>query len=344
MANSFLSRLINNSEDISEEAYFGFMHKILNNELGSSEVIAFITALSAKRLNRCDIVPFVRFIHNVSPLKKINKSNEAINIVGTGGGLPTFNISTTAAFVASAAGATVLKNGSHSYTSKCGSIDVLRKLGLNINLTQENFEKMVNEIELGFVGPDFYAPLLKRIAIMIQPLTIKEIGGYINTIGPLLCPFKVKKQLTGVNSMAMVELMAQAMSELKFNDSIVCWAEIGMDELSSIGNNYILKVGDKNGITVVSSDKLGFQYCNPGNLKGGDTNCNAELIMQILTGKIRDEKRETVALNSAYVLLLSEKVNDISDGIELSFETIDNGKAYKKLKNTIEFSRDNARR
>ncbi len=197
MNDSFLKKIIRNSDDISIEDYFSFLQKVIENKADKSEVIAFVAALSAKPLRVKDLVYFVRFIESVSPPKEILNSNQAINIVGTGGGIATFNISTTSAFIASAAGAKVLKSGSYRYNSQSGSLDVLTALGLNIHLNLQALEKMLAETGIGFINPNMYSPLLRRLAIAILPLELKDIGGFINTIGPLICPVHVKGQIRG---------------------------------------------------------------------------------------------------------------------------------------------------
>lgn len=338
MQNSFLQKIICNSDDISQEEYFYFLRMILDNKIDKCEVISFMSALSAKPLNLNDILCFVRFVESISPRKRVINSDQAINIVGTGGGLSTFNISTAAAFVASTAGAKVLKSGSYSYNSQSGSLDVLQALGINTNLDTSGMEQMLEETGIGFVNPNMYSFLLRRLAISILPLKLKTIGRFVNTIGPLICPVQVKGQITGVSDLSTFELMSKAMSTLKLHNSIVVWAEIGLDEFSSFGKCHVANIGNAIQKRVIEPKQHGFHLNDVSNLRGGTPSYNAEFIRAIFQNKVKNEARDIVILNSAYLLIQAEVVDNIRDGIDFSLEVLISGKVSKQLEKSIAFT------
>lgn len=340
MGGTFLRNLIENPEYTRQEEYSEFLVHLYDGKVSSAEAAAFIAVLSARDPSADDIARFVRSVHAISPPVKINASDRAVNIVGTGGGISTFNISTTAAFVASAAGATVIKSGSPGYKSKCGSVDVLRALGLNLHLSMGKFEEMVDRVGIGFVNPDFYSPVLKRMAIMIQPLKIKEIGRFINIVGPLICPIEVAGRLIGVAGSALMESTAEAVRKLGIRNTVICRAEIGLDELSSLGTNHIRSVNCTwIPSSVFSARSFEFPDFESHNLAGGDPSANAKIMKAILKGSIKDARRDTVVLNSALMLCLAKRASDISEGITLSAESIENGSAYNKLDQCLSFCR-----
>lgn len=342
MSSLFLKKWINNPNTISQEEYDSFLNTIWENRIHRGRVIAFLAALSAKPINLTDVIAFVKFIATVSPRKRMICSDRAINIVGTGGGLSTFNISTASAFVACSAGAMVLKSGSHGYTSKCGSLDVLKALGLNVRLNEDSMEKMVEEIGIGFVNPEMYSPFLKRLAMSIFPLDIKEIGQFINTIGPLLCPVDVHGQITGVNSPKACEILCSAMQILEMTNSIVSWSEIGIDEVSAIGKSHLFHIGKKTTRQIVDASYHGFYLFDEKHLQGGSPEYNAEMIQSIFQGKLTNEALDVVLINSALILVLAGTVADIDEGIRASRDAIIGGRVLRKLRLSIEFANDHA--
>lgn len=337
---SLLREIIRNNSTIEPEEYHSFLTEVLHNRANKPTLIALLAALSAKSLNTNDVINFVDFIEKEAPKRSLSVSDKVINIVGTGGGISTFNVSTTTTFVAAAAGAMVLKSGSHSYNSQCGSLDVLSKLGINVNLNDQGLQAMIEELNIGFVSPKMYPPLLRRIAVSIMPLTLKEIGGFINMIGPLLCPFHVRGQICGVSSFDYIDVFATALQKRGMHNSIAVWSEIGMDEFSAIGLNHYATINQIIDKEVLDPRQYGMKHINPLELSGNSPSENAAIMESVLKQDKPTAAQDTVVLNAAFILKLSGQCTSIKDAILLAKETIDSGSAYKLLKNTIEFSND----
>lgn len=337
---SLLREIIRNKTGIKYEEYADYLNSLLDDRSKKSTLTALMAALSAKPLNIDDIVNLVKFVEHESPKQDLSVSDKVINIVGTGGGIASFNISTTATFVAAAAGAMVLKSGSYSYNSKCGSLDLLAKLGINLNTSRESLESMLEELNIGFVSPQMYPPVLRRIAVSVIPLTLREIGGIINTIGPLICPFRVHGQICGVRSHQLVPLFAQALQSLEMKNSISVWSEIGLDEFSAIGINHYSMVKEQLTTHRFDPAEFAMNHSNPVEISGGTPEQNIEIMHSILKGKDTTAARDTVVVNAAFMLLLSGQYQSIQDAIIAAKSAINSGSAFQLLQNVIEFSHD----
>lgn len=335
-----LRRIIRNDQHISSEDYLDLFSTALAARDNKSLLAALLATLSAKPFNVRDAVHFVRFIEQHTPKRTLSVSDQVVNIVGTGGGIPSFNISTTATFVAAAAGAMVLKSGSYSYNSRCGSLDVLAQLGIDLNLDESSLERMLKTVNIGFVSPRMYPSLLRRMAISIMPLTLREIGGFINTVGPLICPFKVKGQICGVRSMDLVQPFAQALHALEIKNSISVWSEIGLDEFSAIGKSHLARVDDEISESIFDPTQLGIHHNDPSALRGGTPQENAELIKLILDNRGPEAARDTVVLNAAFVLLAAGQSTTHGEAIEQARMAISTGAARDLLRQVTTFTKD----
>lgn len=338
-----LRRIIRNDSEISESEYFSLFSAAIFERNQKHVLPVLLAALSAKPLNLNDITAFVRFIEKETPKRHLSVSNEAVNIVGTGGGLPTFNISTTATFVAAAAGAKIIKSGSYSYNSQCGSLDLLQHLGFNLNQDEQSLQHMLEELNIGFVSPGMYSSVLRRIAVSAIPFTLREIGGFINSLGPLLCPFHVKGQICGVRHTSLIDTFAQAFLSLGIDNSIIASSEIGLDEFSAIGKNHAAKI--KNGIIfreTFSPEDFGFHYSDINLLQGGTPEVNAGIMRTLLKSGSPSAARDTVILNAAYLLIVAGKYSTPLDAVQAAREAIVSGNAYRLLQRATEFSHDHA--
>lgn len=308
-----------------------YLQKLETNQVTQQQSLEFLKTMHEQVQNYENNVCFIKHIKKLYPNRITKRSDVAVNIVGTGGGRSTFNISTTSAFVAAAAGAVVIKSGSSSYTSKCGSLDLLKALKINVDVSYEQFENMLNEIGIGFVNPTWYPPILRRLAVTIFPETFKSAGGYINVMGPLLAPVQVGARIIGVKSKELIDPMAEAVHQLELGTAIICWSDVGIDEFCSIGCNYFRRV-NKDGIGPLETDIFQSGGMNKfSDLEGGSPVENAAITKGILSGTIKGVKLDTVLRNAAFILLLSEKVDNLEKGMSIAAKAIENGLAIEKL-------------
>lgn len=339
-----LRRIIRNELDISESDYSSLFSTAILERDNKSLLAAVLAALAAKPLNLNDVIHFVKFIEQQTPKRHLSVSARAVNIVGTGGGLATFNISTTATFVAAASGATVIKSGSYSYNSQCGSLDLLNHMGFNINQDEQSLERMLEELGIGFVSPKMYSPILRRMAISALPLTLRDLGGFINTVGPLLCPFHVRGQICGVRDFDFIDIFAQAFAALGRGNSIVAWSEIGLDEFSAIGKSYFARVNSCIDREEINPNDYGMHHTDLNQLAGGSPVINAAIMESVLKDPAPSAAKDTVVLNAAFLLLLAGTHNSLFDAVAHAQVTLASGAAYRLLHQAIEFSHDCAAR
>jgi anthranilate phosphoribosyltransferase len=330
---ALVRRLIDGA-GLDETLTLAFMSGVVAGRLAAAEVSAVLTALACRPPCERDMRLFVGCHRALFPPCVLEGAGGAVNVVGTGGGLVTFNVSTATAFVASAAGARVVKSGSGSYRSGCGSLDVLRALGIEVDVSCDRFQHRLAAIGLGFVPPRLYSPLLRRLAVGVQPLALSLVGGFLNAVGPLLCPVRVDRYVVGVMSPGLLEPMARTMRALGHQDGLVCWSEIGMDELSPIGRSHVIDLGSGER-QVVDAERFGFRDAAFATLQGGGPPENARIIRGVLAGEITDVRAATVLMNSAAVLQTAKVVGSLADGIALSREVVARGLAAEQLDRMI---------
>jgi anthranilate phosphoribosyltransferase len=334
-------RKIISDQSIDDIEFHEFLDQVFSDKNQKLSVVALITALSSKPPRLSDILSFVDYVESDTPKSTLNIDGKIINIVGTGGGISTFNISTTAAFLAAATGTKVLKSGSFAYNSRSGSLDLLRELGIPLEQSIEGVESMLDELNIGFVGAHLYPTRLRRLAATILPLSLKDIGGFVNLIGPLLCPFHVHGQICGVRNRSLIPIFQTALLARGIKNSITVWGEEGLDEFSAVGKSYYRFTASDLTDTVFDPQTHDICHANISELSGGTCAENAEITRSILKYESRSEAAcDTVIINSAFMLLLGGTVDSIEDGMSLARDTLRNGDGYQLLQHVREFSLD----
>ncbi|MBL4932866.1 anthranilate phosphoribosyltransferase [Clostridium paridis] len=254
---------------------------------------------------------------------------------GTGGDCSgTFNISTTNSFLLAAAGVKVAKHGNRSISSKSGSADLLKSLGVNINLPKEGIEKLLEDIGIVFLFAPNMQPKFKKIMQVRRDLKIPTI---FNILGPLANPFILESQLLGVYKKDLIKPIAEALKSMG-RTGIVVNGEDRLDEGTLTGETY-LGIISKDSIEyrTITPESLGFKRISLEDIRGGEPEFNRIISLDVLSGK-KGPCRDTVVFNGALGLLAANKVSSIEEGISLSEELIDSKKALTKLNELIEGS------
>jgi anthranilate phosphoribosyltransferase len=340
---TFIRRFIHDAEGIAPEEYASFLGEVLVNAEWRSELIALLSAASARPFSAYVATRFVEAIIGATPRVALPEAESAVNIVGTGGGRATFNISTTAAFVAAAAGARVLKSGSPAYNSRSGAIDVLRSLGVLFEAKPDHVAECLSRYNLAFAPPSAYPPVLRRMAITLMPLNLRDIGAIVNMIGPMLCPYKVGAQLIGVASESMLRPYADALNACGVSRAWVVHAEICMDELCSLSRNHVLVVGAQESATLNPAE-LGCVSRDPDALNGGSPQDNARIVEAILAGKGSIPQQETVALNAAATLVLAGREPNYAAAYRRCLDVLKRGEALGTLASLRQYAHEQVSR
>jgi len=334
-----LIETLTNGLDLSSTSAQWAMNEILQGETDIAQIKEFLLALKTKGETAEEVNAFVGAMYQHSA--PINIAERAVDTVGTGGdGFNTINISTTAAIVAAAAGAKVVKHGNRAATSKSGSADLLEALGVNIDLVGEGVETVFREVGIGFCFAPKFHPAMRFAAPARKELGVPTI---FNILGPLANPAKPKAAAIGVANDRMHLLMAQVLSA-KGVDGFVFRGDDGLDEISLATTTSVLTIGQGE----ISSDlidptEFGISKAPITDLVGGDAQFNANVSRAIFNGEA-GAPRDAVALNAAAAIAaykgefaksLSERMRD---GYADAIKAIDSGAATALLENWVTVS------
>jgi len=305
----------------------------------------FLTALAKKGETTGEIAAFARALRDKSilpPLDAETRIREILDVVGTGGDrLSTFNISTTVALVAAAAGVLVAKHGNRASTSPIGSADVMEALGIPFDLGPEDAVHSLHRHNFAYFFAPKYHPAFRHIIPARKLCAERGQPTIFNFLGPLLNPARPTAMLVGVPRPDLCEPLAQVLQSLGVRRAmVVCGAvrdESGslrhLDELSPLGPTTIAEFYQEHAVacSTLSPELFPLQPATLADLRGGDRETNAGIIRRILRGEERGPKRDAVLLNAAAALFIAGKTKSLIAGWELAAETIDSGKAAGKL-------------
>ena len=271
------------------------------------------------------------------------RSREILDVCGTGGDkLNTFNISTTVAIVAAAAGITVAKHGNRAITSQAGSADVLEALGIPVTLTPEQAARSLRDQQFAFFFAPHYHPAFQHIAPARKRCAERGHRTIFNILGPLLNPARPSAQLLGVPRPELCEPLAQVLQRLGARRVMAVSGSTGagyLDELSTIGLTTIAEYYQDRGFhgSLLDAENFGLPKARLEDLRGGNRLENACTLREIFTGQIEGAKRDAVLLNAAAALFVGGKAKSLTEGIELAAEIIDSRKALAKLDALIQY-------
>lgn len=319
---------------LSEAEAYEMMCEILSGNLSGEKIAGLLTALRAKGETRDEVVGFVKAMREFAV--KIETDREVVDTCGTGGdGAHTFNISTTAAFIAAGAGVPIAKHGNRSVSSKCGSADVLDALGVNISMTPEQVKQAVEKVGIGFCFAPLYHQSMKYAAPVRRELGVRTV---FNMLGPLLNPFSAKRQVIGVFAPELTEFFAQILQSVGGEHIFILHGKDGLDEFTLCDETILTEL--KNGVIhtrFVTPEDFGFKRAEAKDLVGGEKEENAQILKAILDGA-DGPKRDISVLNAGLAIASSGLVNSLEDGIAKATESIDSGNARKKLDELVKFS------
>jgi len=313
------------------------MEEIMEGKVTPAQLGAFITALRIKGETADEITGLARVMR--AKAIPVPIAEPVIDVVGTGGDyLNTFNISTTAAFVAAGAGLKVAKHGNRAISSHCGSADVLEALGIKIGLGADAVARCSETGGIGFMFAPIFHPAMKYAAAPRQEIGIRTV---FNILGPLTNPAKAEYQVLGVPNEELGEKIASALHRLGTKHSLVVHGVDGMDEISISGRSLIWDVTEY-GVSKpceICPEDFGFKRGNMTEIKGGTSEENAETLRRILNGE-GAAKRDIVVMNAAAALVAGNRASDFREGTHIAEKVIDSGQARAKLDELINLSQN----
>jgi anthranilate phosphoribosyltransferase len=306
----------------------------------------FLAHLARKGATTGEIMAFARELRSRSVQPVLDETTRAeliLDVVGTGGDrLSTFNISTTVALLAAAAGVRVAKHGNRASTSSIGSADVMEALGIRFDLGPEDAARSLREHGFAFFFAPKYHPAFRHIIPARKLCAARGQSTIFNFLGPLLNPAQPTAALIGVPHPDLCEPLACVLQSLGVRRAMVVSGAVPgedgvaryLDELSPLGPSTIAEFYQGRALTcsTLSPDMFPLQPAMLADLRGGDRELNAGIIRRILGGEERGPRRDAVLLNAAAALFVADRVRSLAEGWELAAETIDNGRASAKLK------------
>jgi anthranilate phosphoribosyltransferase len=323
-------------KDLDQNEAKQSMDEIMSGNSKPSQIGAFLVALRMKGETVDEITGFAQ-----SMREKANRLNidpeYAIDTCGTGGdGGKTFNISTAVAIIAAAGDVRVAKHGNRAASSKSGSADVLRALGVEIELDPQMVKAEIESVGFGFLFAQKYHTAMKYVADIRKELGTRTV---FNVLGPITNPAFVKGQLLGVYDGKLVHPLAEVLLKLGCERAMVVHGEDGLDEITTTSRTFVSEVKDGKIIDyVLDPDDFDVPYTNLEEIAGGDPQFNATIIREIFEGK-KGPKRDIVVLNAAAALYVGKAVKNLKAGISAANYILDSGLALEKLEQIARFGK-----
>lgn len=319
-------------QDLTYDEAYTTMREIMGGETTPTQNAAFLAALSTKstRAETIDEIAGCAAAMRELATPVEHPGIDTLEIVGTGGDKSnTFNISTTAALIAAAAGAKVTKHGNRAASSKCGTADCLEALGVNLDQGPERVVEELSSCNIAFLFAQRYHSAMKYVGPIRRELGIRTV---FNILGPLTNPARPAFFLLGVYDGYLVEPIAKVLSSLGVRRALVVYGTDRMDEISLSAPTTVCELRDGFYRTMtIAPEDFGLARCKKEDLVGGTPEENAATVHAILAGELTGPKRDAAVLNAGAALYVAGLADDIAAGVKLAAETVDSGAAARTL-------------
>jgi len=330
-----LTRVIEHREIFYDEM-LELMRQIMSGEMSPVMMAALITGLRVKKETIGEIAAAATVMREFSTKVPVADTEHLVDTCGTGGDAAhTFNISTAAAFVASAAGARVAKHGGRSVSSKSGSADVLEALGVNINLAPADVARCIGEVGLGFMfAPNFHGAM-KHAAPVRKELGVRTL---FNILGPLTNPAGAPNYVMGVFHPDLVGIQARVLQRLGAKHALVVHGREGLDEISISGETFVGELhDDKVREYTVHPSQFGMAVHDLSTLQVSTMDESRDRVLKVLDN-VPGPERDIVSLNAGAAIYAAGVAGSLGEGVERAREALASGQAKAKLKSLTEFS------
>jgi len=314
-------------EDLSAETAEAVLAEVWSGNASDVQIAAVLIALRTKGETVDELTGLARTMRAFATHVEID-CDDLLDVVGTGGGRQTFNVSTTAALIAAGAGCAVAKHGNRSATGKSGAADVLEALGARIDLDPAAVARCVEQIGFGFMFAPHHHAAMRHVIPVRRQLAVRTV---MNFLGPLTSPAGVTRQLTGVADRRYHETIAGAFGRLGAKHALVVSSDDGLDELSTVAPTRVIEVRDGalDSFAVTAAD-VGLDAASYDDLRGGDPEQNAEITRRILAGE-RGAPRDIAVLNAGAGIYASGRADSLEAGVRAAEAAIDSGAARGTL-------------
>lgn len=325
---------VSEGSDLDQSEAEDAMDIIMSGGATDAQIAGFLALLRAKGETTDEITGFARIMRKKASIVPTSKS--AVDIVGTGGDLAgSFNISTTSSFVISGTGLNVAKHGNRSVSSKSGAADVLEALGVKIALSPAQASACIQNVGISFLFAQSFHSSMRFVGKARREMGVRTV---FNILGPLANPALSDYILLGVYDVSLLEKMAVVLMNLGVKSAMIVYGD-GLDEVSVSGETKVCELRGKKIIKyTITPEEFGLKRYPKEDIVGGTPAENAQITLDILSGKEQGAKRDIVLLNSACAIYCTGAANSIEEGLEMARKSIDSGKALAKLEKLKEFS------
>lgn len=310
---------------------------IMDGAASEVQIAAVLTALRAKGVTATELSGLAQAVRHRAEHVHVDGVDDLVDTCGTGGGPPTINISTGAAFVAAGAGARVAKHGNRAVTSKCGSADVLEALGARVDLPPDAIGQCIDQAGVGFMFAPSHHPAFRHVGNVRRELGIRTA---FNVIGPLANPAGARRQVIGVFDAAYLDRVAEALSMLGSRRALVVAGRDGLDELTTTGISDAV-LWDHDSFTTLEVDPraLGLAAPRDGALAGGDAAANAAALRAAIGGQA-GPVRDVLVLNAGAAVWMAGLAQSLEKGMAMAEEATTSGAALSRLEQFTALTRD----
>ncbi len=326
---------INFGQNLSRKEISSVMNQILTGLASENQIKSFLLSLSSKGESVEEVIGSAEVMRSLSTKVPVN-TKHLVDTCGTGGvGSGIFNVSTTAAFVASSCGAKVAKHGNRSATRKSGSADLLEVAGVSLDLNPEQVKDCIEKVGLGFMFAPAHHSAMKYAIGPRKELGIKTI---FNLLGPLTNPAGALNQVVGVFDSKWIRPLAEVLKGLGSENVLVLHSEDGLDEISSASSTSIaeLRDGEINEYSI-SPEDFGLKILPIENLKVSSPQESLQIAKEALRGE-NQAATQMVAMTSGAALYVAGLAGSLKEGIDMSLHNISEGRGLKKLDELVEYS------
>jgi anthranilate phosphoribosyltransferase len=314
-------------EDLPAEDAAAVLAEIMAGNASEPETAAVLIALRTKGETIDELVGLASTMRRLATPVDAGR-DDLIDTAGTGGGRPTFNVSTTAALIAAGAGCAVAKHGNRSATGLSGSADLLEALGVRIDLPPAAVAKCIRDAGFGFMFAPAHHAATRHVVPVRKELGVRTI---FNFLGPLTNPAGASRQVIGVSDARFLEVMAGALARLGARKAMVVCSEDGLDELSTSAPTRVVEVyeGHVRSYEVAPED-VGLRRAAYAELVGGTPDANADTTRRIFAGE-PGPRRDLAALNAGAAIYVAGRADSLEEGVRAAEEALDGGNAARAL-------------
>lgn len=320
-------------KDLTEKESFDIFLPLFQMKLSKSDAKSLLLLLAQKGESSAEVIGCLKALRSLEP-EKNTRIPGLMDTCGTGGDQShSINVSTLSAILIATAGGKVAKHGNRSITSKVGSSDLMRGLGVNLDAAYSKMLKAIKEVGIGYFHAPLYHPIFARVQPLRQELKARTI---FNLLGPLVNPLKLERQIIGVSNPKYLDIFAKVQKSKELKRALVCHSLDGMDEISTSAKSELrIITGSKITKQIFDPRKYGFKKARLTDYAGGSLKKNLSISKRILQGKLRGPQTDLVVSNAGVGLYVSGVAKNIDAGIERIQEVVNKGAAMKTVQDLV---------